>query len=71
MALGISELSCLIEGRVGDDEIDHLRLQLKDSERFRRKADSALEEANLTIEIQRQRAERATTRLEKLLETLD
>jgi DNA-binding transcriptional MerR regulator len=60
-------------GRYEDaiDEIDHLRLQLKESERFRRKADGALEEANLTIEIQRQRAERATARLEKLLETLD
>jgi len=59
-------------GRYEDaiEEIDHLRLQLKEAEKFRRKADSALEEATLTIEIQRQRAERASARLEKLLETL-
>jgi DNA-binding transcriptional MerR regulator len=67
------DLNTVERGRYEDaiEEIDHLRLQLKESERSRRKADSALEEANLTIEIQRQRAERATARLEKLLESLD
>jgi hypothetical protein len=49
------------------DEIDHLRLQLKEAEKHRRKAEEALDEANATIGRQRERSERAISHLEKLV----
>jgi DNA-binding transcriptional MerR regulator len=52
------------------DEIDHLRLRLKEAERLRRRAEAALEEARRTASDQRARAERAAERLEQLLQLL-
>lgn len=52
------------------EEIDHLRLQLKEAERGRRKSDLGAEEADVALEAQRERTRRAIERVERLLERL-
>ena len=53
------------------DEIDHLRLQLKEAEKRTRKAEEALTEANETVERHSERSRRAISHLEKLVERLE
>jgi DNA-binding transcriptional MerR regulator len=52
------------------DEIEHLRFQLRESEKRRVKAEGALEKAELRLTRERERAERAIERLSRLLESL-
>jgi len=52
------------------DEIDHLRLALKEAEKNLRRAESDTEEAQATAEQERERAEKAVGHLERLHEIL-
>lgn len=52
------------------EEIDHLRLQLKESELERHKAERALAETTTVLERKREQAGQAIARLERLLDRL-
>jgi DNA-binding transcriptional MerR regulator len=52
------------------DEIEHLRLALKDAERASRRAESAVHEAEARAEDRGQRLERIAAQLERLIEIL-
>jgi len=53
------------------DEIEHLRFQLREAEKAQRKADSALERRDQTIEQLQRRSHGAQARLERLLVELE
>jgi DNA-binding transcriptional MerR regulator len=52
------------------DEIDHLRLVLKEAEKGQRRAEAVTDEAREAADRERERAERAIAHLERLLELL-
>ena len=52
------------------DEIEHLRLALKDAEKAMRRAEGVATEASEAAERDRERAEKAIAHLERLLEIL-
>lgn len=66
------EIDTVARNRYQDalDEIDHLRLQIKEENNHRRKAENALQEATAIAERRRDRMQRAIDRLEQLLERL-
>jgi DNA-binding transcriptional MerR regulator len=53
------------------DEIDHLRTELREGEKQRRKIEAALRRSEELSQVQRERASRAVERLEALLVELD
>jgi DNA-binding transcriptional MerR regulator len=52
------------------DEIEHLRYELRELDKKRRRAEGALEKADAAAEVQRQRCEAAQREIEQLLEYL-
>jgi multidrug resistance efflux pump len=52
------------------DEIDHLRLALKEAEKGQKRAEAVTEEAREAADRERERAEKAIAHLERLLELL-
>ncbi len=67
-----TEIDTVARSRYQDalDEIDHLRLQIKEESNHRRKVENALHEATASAESRRERMQRAADRLERLLERL-
>ncbi len=67
------EVDTVLRSRYEDavDEIDHLRLQLKEAEKGFRKAEAAMTSAEEEAAQHRDRAVRAVNRLESLLKNLD
>jgi DNA-binding transcriptional MerR regulator len=70
---GITAVDSVPRNRYEDaiEEVDHLRLRLKEVEKRARKAEEALAEAQAMIELQRERSRRALSQLEKLVERLE
>jgi DNA-binding transcriptional MerR regulator len=72
LPFGSAEADVVARERYQDaiDEIDHLRLQVKDAENRCRRAEAAVVEAHGELERERERAARAAEILERLIERL-
>ena len=69
---GAAEVGTVPRQRYEDavDEIDHLRLALKEAEKSQRRAENVADEAREAAERDRERAETAVGHLERLFEIL-
>jgi DNA-binding transcriptional MerR regulator len=69
---GVAEVETVPRQRYEDavDEIDHLRLALKEAEKSQRRAETLADEAREAAERDRERAEKAVGHLERLVEIL-
>jgi DNA-binding transcriptional MerR regulator len=69
---GVVEVETIPRQRYEDavDEVDHLRLALKEAEKSQRRAESLADEARDAAERERERAEKAVGHLERLIEIL-